>query len=79
MDTQTTLDKGKLSSYYFATCWAIACVEERIRQAQQHGWSSQYDEHQLEALRDMEQFFKMEWDCWMEQLTGHKMEEVGRG
>lgn len=79
MDTQTTLDNGKLSEYYFATHWAIACVEDRIKTAQQYGWSTQYDENQLKVLQDMEQFFKMSWDSWMEQLTGHKMEEVSHG
>lgn len=79
MDTQTTLDNGKLSSYYFAASWAVICIENRIKEAQRRGWPTQYDEHQLERLRDMEQFFKMSWDSWMDQLTGHKMEEVTHG
>lgn len=79
MDTQTTLDNTKLSHYYFATRWAIAIMEDRIQLANTHGWSTQYDETQLEQLRDMEQFFKMSWDSYMENLTGHKMEEVPCG
>jgi len=79
MDTQTTLDNGKLNAYYFATRSAVICIEERIAVARQRNWSTEYDEYQLKTLQDMEQFFKMSWDCWMEQLVGHKMEEVTHG
>lgn len=82
MDTQTSLhtslDNGKLSAYYFAIRWAINSVEERIAQAERLGLNANYDKHQLETLRDMEQFLKMSWDTWMELLTG-RIEEVSRG
>lgn len=83
MDTQTslhtTLDNGKLSEYYFAVRWAIASVQERIAKTEQYGLEATYDRHQLASLEDMEQWLKMSWDTWMDNLTSHRVEEVSRG
>lgn len=83
MDTHTSLhtklDNSKLSEYYFATRWAITSIKERIANTEKYGFSASYDRHQLERLEDMEQWLKMSWDTWMEQLTGHRVEEVSRG
>jgi hypothetical protein len=32
------------------------------------GLSTSYDELQLEQLRDLEQFLKMSWDVWMDDM-----------
>lgn len=83
MDTHTSLhtslENSKLSAYYFATRWAISSVKERIENVERYGLSAKYDRHQLAQLEDMEQWLKMSWDTWMEQLTGHRVEEVSRG
>jgi hypothetical protein len=83
MDTHTSLhtklDNSKLSEYYFATRWAITSIKERIANTEKYGLNASYDRHQLERLEDMEQWLKMSWDTWMEQLTGHRVEEVSRG
>lgn len=83
MDTQTSLhtklDNSKLSEYYFAVRWAITSVQERIAKTEQYGLNAGYDRHQLERLEDMEQWLKMSWDTWMDNLTSHRVEEVSRG
>lgn len=83
MDTHTSLhtslENCKLSSYYFATRWAIASLKERIENVERYGFSAKYDRYQLEQLEDMETWLQESWDAWMERMTGIAVQEVSRG
>ena len=56
------LDRSSLCSWYFALGWACIRVQQRVDEAKEYGWSTNYEEHQLERLLEMEQFIKMTWD-----------------
>ena len=68
MATQTSVPNEKLSPWYFAVRYSILRMEQAIRYSQELGLSTTYDEHQLEQLRDLEQFLKMSWDVWMDDM-----------
>ena len=68
MATQTSVPNEKLSVWYFAVRYSILRTEQAIKYTQELGLSSAYDELQLEQLRDLEQFLKMSWDVWMDDM-----------
>lgn len=68
MATHTSLPNDKLSAWYFSVRWAIGALQDRIQKHRDYGWSTTYDEHQLDRLEDLEQYLKMSWDTWMEEL-----------
>ena len=68
MATQTSVPNEKLSPWYFAVRYSILRMEQAIKYSQELGLSTTYDEHQLEQLRDLEQFLKMSWDVWMDDM-----------
>ena len=69
MATQTSVPNEKLSIWYFAVRYSILRTEQAITYSQELGLSSAYDELQLEQLRDLEQFLKMSWDVWMDDMS----------
>jgi hypothetical protein len=70
-------DRSKLSPWYFAVSWARMQLEQKIEQFTDWGFSTSYDEVQLERLLDLEQFLKMTWDERMDALTaGQAAQEV---
>lgn len=69
MATQTSVPNEKLSPWYFAVRYSILRMEQAIKCSQELGLSITYDEHQLEQLRDLEQFLKMSWDVWMDDMS----------
>jgi len=74
---QIHFDRSKLSPWYFAVSWARFMLEQKIRQYKDWGFSTSYDESQLERLLDLEQFLKMTWDERMEALsTSQAVQEV---
>ena len=64
----TELPNEKLSSWYFTVRYAGLVLQQRIAENEKLGLRSDYDIHNLEKLQDMEQFFKMSWDVWMDEL-----------
>jgi len=66
---QVHFDRSKLSPWYFAVSWARIQLEQKIEQFKGWGFTTSYDETQLERLLDLEQFLKMTWDERMEALT----------
>jgi len=68
-------DRSKLSPWYFAASWARMHLEQKIQQFEEWGFSTSYDEVQLERLLDLEQFLKMTWDERMESLTASETEQ----
>jgi len=56
------LDRASLCPWYFAVSWARIRVQQSVAYAQECGWSTKYEEAQLERLLEMEQFIKMTWD-----------------
>ena len=74
---QVHFDRSKLSPWYFAVIWARIQLEQKIEQFKDWGFTTSYDEIQLERLLDLEQFLKMTWDERMEALTtGQAAQEV---
>jgi len=69
MDTHTSFPSEKLSLWYFSVRWAIYHVESSIARRVEQGFSTTYDEQQLVRLQDLEQFLKMSWDVWMDELA----------
>ena len=68
MATQTSVPNEKLSVWYFAVRYSILRTEQAIKYSQELDLSTSYDELQLEQLRDLEQFLKMSWDVWMDDM-----------
>ena len=68
MATHTSVPNEKLSVWYYAVRYSILRTEQTIEYTQELGLSSAYDELQLEQLRDLEQFLKMSWDVWMDDM-----------
>ena len=68
MATHTAVPNEKLSIWYFAVRYSILRTEQTIKHTQELGLSSSYDELQLEQLHDLEQFLKMSWDVWMDDM-----------
>jgi hypothetical protein len=68
MATHTSVPNEKLSVWYFAVRYSILRTEQAIKNREALGLSSSYDEHQLEQLRDLEQFLQMSWDVWMDDM-----------
>jgi hypothetical protein len=66
---QVHFDRSKLSPWYFAVSWARIQLEQKIEQFKGWGFTTSYDEAQLERLLDLEQFLKMTWDERMEAIT----------
>lgn len=69
MATHTSLPNVNLIPWSAATRWAIIVIQERIAAGERHGYSTDYDQYQLKELEDMEQFLKMSWDVYMEDLA----------
>jgi hypothetical protein len=68
MATHTSVPNEKLSPWYFAVHYSILRMEDAIKHTEELGLSAKYDKHQLEQLRDLEQFLKMSWDVWMDDM-----------
>ena len=68
MATQTSVPNEKLSVWYFAVRYSILRTEQAIKYSRELDLSTSYDELQLEQLRDLEQFLKMSWDVWMDDM-----------
>ena len=68
MATQTSVPNVKLSVWYFAVRYSILRTEQTIKYSRELDLSTSYDELQLEQLRDLEQFLKMSWDVWMDDM-----------
>ena len=66
--TTVKFDRSKLRPWYFSVSWARIQLEQKIQQFQDWGFSTSYDETQLERLLDLEQFLKMTWDERMDAL-----------
>lgn len=64
----TEVPNEKLSPWYFTVRYAGMVLQQRIRDNRALGLTSEYDQHQLAQLQDMEQFFKMSWDVWMDSM-----------
>ena len=69
MATHTSVPNEKLSPWYFAVHYSILRMEQAIKYTEELGLSAKYDKHQLEQLRDLEQFLKMSWDVWMDDMA----------
>lgn len=81
MAIRTDLPNEKLSPWYFAIGWAKQVMIQNIERVQALGLPTTYDERHLEQLDDMEQFFKMSWDVWMDSIENdcaHSGLEVSR-
>jgi len=74
--TMTEVPNEKLSPWYFTVRYASLVIQQRIAENTAHGLDSAYDEHNLKQLTDMEQFFKMSWDTWMDDLAATIRQEV---
>ena len=68
MATHTSLPNVNLNPWYAATRWAIFAMQQRIAAGERQGYSTDYDAYMLTQLEDMEQFLKMSWDVYMQQL-----------
>jgi len=68
MATQTSVPNEKLSVWYFAVRYSILRTEQAIKYSRDLDLSTSYDELQLEQLHDLEQFLKMSWDVWMDDM-----------
>lgn len=68
MAIRTDLPHEKLSHWYFAIGWARQIMIQYIENTRALGLTTTYDERHLEQLDDMEQFLKMSWDVWMDDL-----------
>ena len=68
MATHTSVPNEKLSVWYFAVRYSILRTEQAIKYSRELDLSTSYDELQLEQLRDLEQFLKMSWDVWMDDM-----------
>jgi len=80
MATNTTLPTDRLSTWYFAVRWGRYHIEQSIERARANGFEPTYDEYQLQQLDELEQFLKMTWDEWMEDLMGYQTaQEVSYG
>lgn len=81
MTTHIDLPVEKLTPWYFAVGWAKQVMIQNIVRVKALGMSTEYDERHLEQLEDMEQFLKMSWDVWMDELEkdcAHTRVEVSR-
>lgn len=68
MTTHTEVQNYKLSPWYFAVRYANVVLQNRITNFKEKEWNTAYDEHVLKDLIELEQFLKMSWDTWMDQL-----------
>ncbi len=73
MDTlHTKVENTKLSPWFFAVNWGILTLQQKIIEMEERGLNPVYDLNQLEKLQDLEQFLKMSWDEWMEQVAANQ-------
>ena len=68
MTTHTLVPNEKLSSWYFTARYAAMVFEQRIAELNKLNLDGGYDRYNLERLHEMEQFFKMSWDTWMDEI-----------
>jgi hypothetical protein len=68
MASTTPVDNSKLSPWYFGVNWATMIMKERIKKFEKKGWDATYDRKQLAYLEDLEQFLKMSWDTWLNDM-----------
>ncbi|NBQ50288.1 MAG: hypothetical protein EBV86_12935 [Marivivens sp.] len=68
MASTTSVDNSKLSPWYFGVNWATMIMKERIKKFEKKGWDATYDRKQLAYLEDLEQFLKMSWDTWLNDM-----------
>ena len=80
MAINTNLPTDRLSTWYFAVRWGKYHIEQSIERSKESGFNPTYDEHQLKHLEELEQFLKMTWDEWMQDLLPAQTDaEVSRG
>ena len=65
MATQTSLPNEKLSPWYFATRYAAMVLEQRIAITKEQDLPCEYDECQLERLKELEEFLDSSWKVWI--------------
>jgi hypothetical protein len=68
LTTHTEIDNYNLSPWYFAVRYASLALQNRITNFKEKEWDTTYDEHVLKNLTELEQFLKMSWDTWMDEL-----------
>ena len=68
MASTTPVDNSKLSPWYFGVNWATMIMNEHIKKFEKIGWDATYDRKQLAYLEDLEQFLKMSWDTWLNDM-----------
>ena len=68
MATTTPVDNSKLNPWRFGVNWATMVMKDRIRKLEKEGLDATYDKKQLEYLEDLEQFLKMSWDTWLNDM-----------
>jgi hypothetical protein len=68
MASTTSVDNSKLSPWYFGVNRATMIMKERIKKFEKKGWDATYDRKQLAYLEDLEQFLKMSWDTWLNDM-----------
>ena len=68
MASTTPVDNSKLSPRYFGVNWATMILKEHIKKFEKKGWDATYDRKQLAYLEDLEQFLKMSWDTWLNDM-----------
>jgi hypothetical protein len=77
MDLKFTIEvsRSNLSPWYYAVSWSRHTLQAQINRYKEMGLDTAYDEKQLQQLIDLEQFLKMSWDQWMDDLTGSKTKQ----
>ena len=75
MDFEFTIavSRSNLSPWYYAVSWSRHTLQAQINRYKEMGLNTAYDEKQLQQLIELEQFLKMSWDQWMDDLTGSKI------
>jgi hypothetical protein len=68
MLTHTQLANENLSPWYFAVRYSTLVFEQRINELERLGLNCSYDRHSLKQLQQLEQFLKMSWDTYMDNL-----------
>ena len=69
MSTPTIVSNENLSSWYFTARYAAIILQQRIDHLEALNIDPAYDRYNLQKLQDMEQFFKMSWDTWMDEIA----------
>lgn len=77
--TTTPVPNHKLSHWLFAVQHCQHVLRQRIVTAEQQGFSSDYDQSQLETLNDLQQFLAMSWSDYMDKIEANIKELEAMG